>query len=75
MKLHHALTCAVLTLGLGLVACEKKPDTAIEKLEDGIKDGLNTRPNEKLQDATEDAADALEKAGEALKETVEPDPK
>lgn len=75
MKLHHALSCAVLALGLGLVACEKKPETAIEKLEDSIKDGLNARPNEKLQDATEDAADALEKAGEAVKEAIESDPK
>ena len=75
MKLHHALSCAVLTLGLGLVACEKKPETAIEKLEDHIKDGRDTRPHEKLKDATEDAADAMKEAGEAVKEAVAPPPK
>lgn len=34
MKLHNALIYSVLTLGIGLTACEKKPETAIEKLED-----------------------------------------
>lgn len=73
MKLHHALICAVLTLGL--VACEKKPETVLEKLEDQVKDGLDARPNEKLKDATEDAADAIKEAGEAVKEAVAPESK
>ena len=75
MKLHNAAMYAVLTLGIGLTACEKKPETAMEKLEDKVKDGLDARPNEKLQDAGEDASKALENAGEAVKEAVTPDPK
>ena len=75
MKLHNALMYSVLTLGIGLAACEKKPETAIEKLEDKVKDGLDARPNEKLQDAGEDASKALENAGEAVKEAVTSDPK
>ncbi len=75
MKLHNAAMYAVLTLGLGLTACEKKPETPIEKLEDKVKDGLDVRPNEKLKDAGEDAAKAIENAGEAAKDAVTPDPK
>ena len=75
MKLHNAAMFAVLTLGIGLTACEKKPETPIEKLEDKVKDGLDARPNEKLQDAGEDAKKAMENAGEAVKEAVTPDPK
>ncbi|MES2683018.1 MAG: hypothetical protein V4650_05805 [Pseudomonadota bacterium] len=75
MKLHNVLMYSVLTLGIGLTACEKKPETAIEKLEDKVKDGLDARPNENLQDAGEDAAKALENAGEAAKDAVTPDPK
>lgn len=75
MKLPHAALCAVLSLGLGLAACEKKPETALEKFEDKVKDGLDARPNEKLKDAGEDMQDAMKDAGEAMKEAVTPDPK
>lgn len=75
MKLHKALLFSVLTLGAGLAACEKKPATAVEKLEEQVKDGLDLRSNEKMKDAGEDAAKALENAGEAVKEAVTPDPK
>ena len=75
MKLHHAALFAVLTLGFGLTACEKKPETPIEKLEDKVKDGLEMRPNENLKDAGEEAAKAMEDAGQAVKEAVTPDPK
>ena len=75
MKLHNAAMFAVLTLGIGLTACEKKPETPVEKLEDKVKDGLDARPNESLQDAGEDAKKAMENAGDAVKEAVTPDPK
>lgn len=75
MKLQNAALFAVLTLGIGLTACEKKPETPIEKLEDKVKDGLDARPNEAMKDAGEDAAKAIESAGEAVKEAVTPDPK
>lgn len=73
MKLHNALLVAGLTLGLGLTACEKKPETPIEKLEDKVKDGLDSRPNEALKDAGEDASKAMENAGEAVKDAVTPE--
>ncbi len=75
MKLHNAALFAALSLGIGLTACEKKPETPVEKLEDKVKDGLDMRPNEKMKDAGEDAAKAIENAGEAVKEAVTPDPK
>lgn len=75
MKLHTAAIYAVLTLGIGLTACEKKPQTPVEKLEDKVKDGLDARPNENLKDAGEDAKKAIDNAGEAAKEAVTPDPK
>lgn len=75
MKLHHVALATLITLGLPLAACEKKPETPLEKLEENIKDGLDARPNEKLKDAGEDAADAFKEAGEAVKEAVTPDPK
>jgi len=75
MKLHNALMVAALTLGLGITACEKKPETAAEKIEEKVKDGLDLRENEKLKDAGEDASKAIENAGEAVKDAVTPDPK
>lgn len=75
MKLTNAALCAVLSLGLGLAACEKKPETPLEKFEDKVKDGLDARPNEKLKDAGEDMQDAVKDAGAAVKEAVTPDPK
>ncbi len=75
MKLHNAAMFAVLTLGIGLTACEKKPETPVEKLEDKVKDGLEMRPNENLKDAGEEAGKAMEDAGQAVKEAVTPDPK
>lgn len=75
MKLQNIALCAVLTLGLGLAACEKKPETPLQNLEDKVKDGLDSRPNEKLKDAAEDIEKAADSTGEAMKEAVTPDPK
>jgi len=71
--MQNAMLVAALTLGLGLTACEKKPETPVEKLEDKVKDGLEMRPNENLKDAGEEAGKAMENAGEAVKEAVTPD--
>lgn len=70
MNLKHAALVAVIGLGLTVSACEKKEETPMEKLGDAIGDATNTRDNEKLKDAGEDAADAVENAGEAMKEAV-----
>lgn len=75
MKTQHAALAAILTLGVALAACEKKPESKLEQLEDKVKDGLDARPNEKLKDAGENAAEAVKDAGEAAKDAVTPDPK
>lgn len=54
-------------------ACKKEEPSAVEKLENNVKDGLDMRENEKLKDAGENAADAVEDAGEAAKDAVTPD--
>ena len=62
MKIYlHLLLCA-LTL-TAFTACKEKvrPKTTGEKIEDKIKDGLDTRPNEKIKDAAEDVKDAIKK--------------
>lgn len=70
MNLKHAALFAVLSLGLGMAACEKKEPTPVEKATDGAKDALNMRDNEKLKDAGEDAADAVDNAAEGVKDAV-----
>lgn len=71
MKIHYAALIAVLGLGLGVSACQKKEETPVEKAVDALGDATNTRDNEALKDAGEDAADAVENAGEAVKDAVE----
>ena len=44
------------------VACEEKPKTTGEKIEDKVKDGLDARPHEKIRDAAEDTKDAVKDA-------------
>lgn len=60
-------------LGASTVACKQEEPTAVEKLEDKVKDGLDLRDNENLKDAGESATDAVKEAGEAAKEAVQPD--
>lgn len=61
---------AVLGLGLGLTACEKKNDTPMEKMGDSIGDATNSRDNENMKDAGEDLGDAAENAKEGVKDAV-----
>lgn len=75
MKLRNAVLFSVLSLGLGLAACEKKEETPIERATDAVGDATDSRDNEKLKDAGEDAKDAMENAGEAAKEAVGADEK
>lgn len=51
---------------LSLTACEEKPKT----LGDKIEDGLDARPNEKLKDAGEDLKDAAKDAKNEVKDAV-----
>lgn len=47
---------------LTLAACEEKPKTTSEKVEDKVKDGLDARPGEKVKDAGEDLKEAAKDA-------------
>jgi hypothetical protein len=62
-------------LGATTVACKKEEPSAVEKLEENVKDGLDMREHEKLKDAGESASDAIKEAGEAAKEAVTPEDK
>jgi hypothetical protein len=50
--------------------CDNKPKTVPEKIEDKVKDGLDTRPNEKLKDTGEDLKDAAKDAKDAVKDAA-----
>lgn len=68
LKLISASLCAVvLTL---FPACEERPKTTGEKVEDKVKDGLDARPGEKLKDAGEDVKDAAKDVKDAVKDAV-----
>ena len=62
MKLYLSLLLCALTF-TAFTSCKEKvrPKTTGEKIEDKIKDGLDTRPNEKIKDAAEDVKDAIKK--------------
>lgn len=70
MKAPVAASLLALSLAMGLSACEKKPETPMEKVEDGIKDGLNMRPNENMKDAGENLGDAAKDASQAVKDAA-----
>ena len=73
MNKNIATLLLIGVLGATTVACKKEEPSAVEKLENNVKDGLDMRDNEKLKDAGENAADAVKDAGEAAKEAVTPD--
>ena len=73
MNKNIAALLLIGVLGASTVACKKEEPTAVEKLEDQVKDGLDMRDNEKLKDAGESATDAVREAGEAANEAVKPD--
>lgn len=71
MNKNLAVLLMIAALGVTTTACKKEEPSAMEQLEDKVKDGLDMREHEKLKDAGESAADALESAGEAAKEAAE----
>ncbi|ROH93151.1 hypothetical protein ED208_01055 [Stagnimonas aquatica] len=75
MNKNIALLLLIAALGATTTACKKEEPSAVEQLEDKVKDGLDLRENEKLKDAGESAADAIKEAGEAAKEAVTPEEK
>ncbi|MGH8596099.1 MAG: hypothetical protein ACREXT_05525 [Gammaproteobacteria bacterium] len=70
MNIRDATLLAMLCLGLGLAACQKK-EGPVESATDSVKDALDIREHEKLKDAGEDAASAVENAVEGAKDAVE----
>ena len=71
MKLRNAALLVMVTLGLGLVGCEKKAETPVGKATESVKDALDMREHEKLKDAGENLQDAAQDAAEATKDAVE----
>lgn len=63
------LALLVLALTLSLVGCDRH-DTPVEGAVDGAKDALDMREHEKLKDAGEDAADAVDNAVDGVKDEV-----
>lgn len=69
--MKHTLGLAAVALlgALGLLGCERS-ETAAGRAVEGAQDALDLREHEKLRDATEDAADAVENATEGLRDEV-----
>lgn len=65
MNIYRHLLIAI-TL-LILPACGQQSNV---NQENGIKDAMDARPNEKLRDAAEDAGDAIKQAGHDIKDAV-----
>ena len=71
MQIRNVLFMLVLSLGLGVAACQKAEESPMEKAADAIGDATDTRENEEMKDAVEDAGDAMDNAGDAVEEAVE----
>ena len=65
------LVATLLGLASPLLACPSKEKSEVEKLTDKAKDALDMREHEKLKDTGEDVRDAVNDAGDAVKEEVE----
>ena len=65
-----AVAAFALVLTLGATGCDRH-DPPTEQAVEGAKDALDMREHEKLKDAGEDAADAVESAAEGLKEEAQ----
>lgn len=66
------LTAAAVAL-LILSGCQKAEESSMDKAADFVGDVTDTRDNEKLKDAGEDAKDAMENAAEGMSETLNMD--
>lgn len=61
------LAVATIALALPMLGCDRN-DTPAEQAIEGTKDALDMREHEKLKDAGEDAADAMENAAEGIRD-------
>ena len=68
MKLRNTLLVFIASL-IVLPACEQQPNA---NQKDGIRDALDTRPDEKMRDLGEDMEKAAKDIGRDLKDAVKP---
>jgi len=66
MKMAGILIAVLLSTTLMVAGCDKQQSPV-----EGAKDALDLREHEKLKDAGEDAAEAVENAVEGIKEEVD----
>ncbi len=69
MKMHRKLFVLVAVSLITLPACDQAKDA---NKKDGIKDALDTRPNEELRDLGEDIDKAAKDVGRDIKNAVKP---
>ncbi len=65
-----ACALAIFAILAAFTACERKPQTLGEKIEDKVKDATDSRPGEKVRDAAEDTKDAVKDAASDIKGAV-----
>lgn len=68
MKLRYGLMIVACVAALS--ACEKKPETALEQMQDKAGDALDSRPHENLKDAAEDAKAAVDETAQGVKDAA-----
>ncbi len=66
-SMPKSVAVAAMTMALLMVGCDRA-DTPAERAVEGTKDALDMREHEKLKDAGEDAADAMENAAEGVRD-------
>lgn len=66
-KVPKLLAVVWATVALVAMGCDRN-DTPAERAVDGAQDALDMREHEKLKDAGEDAADAVENAAEGIRD-------
>lgn len=70
MLMQKSIAIAAMTLALLLAGCDRN-DTATERAVEGTQDALDMREHEKLKDAGEDAADAMDNAAEGIRDETD----
>jgi len=66
MKFHHRLLAALVLLILP--ACDRNSNV---NQSGGVKDAIGARPYEGVRDAAEDVGDAVEEAGQDIKDEID----
>ena len=69
-KPMKAIISSILGVTLLICACDNRPKSVGDRVEDRVKDGLDARPNEKLKDAGEDLRDAAKDVKKDLRDAA-----